>query len=85
MRKWWWWWLPGWHRKWKLEKRRIEALSSIVGERLFVFLDTISVGRRDSTGEFIYDTPLPTHPSPVRLESRIAKSELRSRPHQVPT
>ena len=38
MRKWWWWWFPGWHRNWKLEKRRIEALSSIVGERLFVEL-----------------------------------------------
>lgn len=36
MRKWWWWWLPGWHKKWKLEKRRIEALSEIVGERLLV-------------------------------------------------
>lgn len=38
MRKWWWWWFPGWHRKWKLEKRRTEALSGIVGERLFVEL-----------------------------------------------
>jgi hypothetical protein len=36
MRKWWWWWLPGWHKKWKLEKRRIEALSEIIGERLLV-------------------------------------------------
>jgi hypothetical protein len=36
MRKWWWWWLPGWHRMWKLEKRRGEALSSIEGERLAV-------------------------------------------------
>ena len=36
MRKWWWWWVPGCHKKWKLEKRRVEALSSIVGERLFV-------------------------------------------------
>jgi hypothetical protein len=36
MRKWWW--FPGWRRNWKLEKRRVEALSSIVGERLFVEL-----------------------------------------------
>ncbi len=36
MRKWWWWWLPGWHRTWKLEKRREEALSFIEGERLAV-------------------------------------------------
>ena len=36
MRKWWWWWLPGWHKKWKLEKRRMEALSFIEGERLAV-------------------------------------------------
>jgi hypothetical protein len=21
MRKWWWW-LPGWHKKWRIEKRR---------------------------------------------------------------
>jgi hypothetical protein len=36
MPKWWWWWLPGWHRKWKLEKRRVEALSFIEGEKLAV-------------------------------------------------
>jgi hypothetical protein len=36
MRKWWWWWLPGLHKKWRLEKRRIEALSDITGERLDV-------------------------------------------------
>ena len=36
MRKWWWWWLPGWHKKWKLQSHRIEALSSIAGERLYV-------------------------------------------------
>jgi hypothetical protein len=33
MRKWWWW-LPGWRKCWKLEKRRVEAISEIVGERL---------------------------------------------------
>jgi hypothetical protein len=38
MRKWWWWWLPGWRKKWKLEKRRVEALSFIEGERLAVEL-----------------------------------------------
>ncbi len=37
MRKWWWW-LPGWREKWKLEKRRIKALSSITGERLSIEL-----------------------------------------------
>jgi len=36
MRKWWWWWLPGWRKKWKLEKRRARALSFIEGERLAV-------------------------------------------------
>jgi hypothetical protein len=36
--KWWWWWLPGWHKKWKLEKGRVEAISSIVGDRLHVEL-----------------------------------------------
>jgi hypothetical protein len=36
MRKWWWWWLPGWHMKWKLEERRVKALSFIEAERLAV-------------------------------------------------
>jgi hypothetical protein len=38
MRKWWWWWLPGWRKKWRLEKRRVEALSDINAERLNVEL-----------------------------------------------
>lgn len=38
MRKWWWWWLPGWHKQWKLEGRRVKALSDIAGERLYVEL-----------------------------------------------
>jgi hypothetical protein len=38
VKKWWWWWLPGWHKKWKLEKGRAEAVSSIVGDRLHVEL-----------------------------------------------
>lgn len=38
MTKWWWWWLPGWHKKWRLEKRRVEALSEITGERLQIEL-----------------------------------------------
>jgi hypothetical protein len=36
MPKWWWWWLPGFHKKWKLEQRRREAISGITGEREFV-------------------------------------------------
>jgi len=36
MSKWWWWWLPGWHKKWRLEKRRLEALSTIRVERSLV-------------------------------------------------
>jgi hypothetical protein len=34
----WRWWLPGWRKKWKLEKHRIDALSDITGERLQVEL-----------------------------------------------
>ncbi len=36
MREWWWWWFPGWHKKWKLEKRRVEVLSNIRGEQINV-------------------------------------------------
>jgi hypothetical protein len=36
MREWWWWWLPGWHKKWRLEKRRLEALSAIRVERSLI-------------------------------------------------
>lgn len=37
METWWWRWIPGRRRsKWKLEKSRVEALSSITGDRLFV-------------------------------------------------
>jgi hypothetical protein len=49
MRKWWWWWLPGWHKKWKLEKRRIEAISTISGERLHVELMAQRPRRADDT------------------------------------
>src|ERR1017187_1586655 len=54
MRKWWWWCIPGCHKKWKLEKRRIEALSSIVGERLFVEL----MAQRPRTPNDSLDTAL---------------------------
>jgi hypothetical protein len=40
MHKWWWWWLPGWHKRWKLEKqnwklaeRRTEVLSQFAERR----------------------------------------------------
>jgi hypothetical protein len=36
MYKWWWWWLPWLHTKWKVEKRRVRALSVIEGERIVV-------------------------------------------------
>jgi hypothetical protein len=36
MRQWWWWWLPGWRKKWRLEKRREEALSAIRVERSLI-------------------------------------------------
>jgi hypothetical protein len=35
MRKWWWW-VPGFRKKWKLEKHRVETLSDIIGERVNV-------------------------------------------------
>ena len=38
MPEWWSWWLPGWYKKWRLENRRIKALSEITGERLAVEL-----------------------------------------------
>ncbi len=49
MHKWWWWWLPGWHKKWKLEKRRLEAISTITGERLYVELMAQRPRRTDDT------------------------------------
>jgi hypothetical protein len=36
MYKWWWWWLPWLHTMWKVEKRRVRALSVIEGEQLVV-------------------------------------------------
>src|ERR1700733_8719228 len=27
--KWWWWWLPDFHKRWRVEKRRGEALTQI--------------------------------------------------------
>jgi hypothetical protein len=32
----WWWWVQWLHAKWKLEKRRVKALSIIEGERVLV-------------------------------------------------
>jgi hypothetical protein len=52
MREWWWWWLPGWHRKWKLEKRREEALSAIGIERSLVE----GMAQRPRTAENALDT-----------------------------
>jgi hypothetical protein len=54
MRKWWWWWLPGWRKKWKLEKRRVEAISEITGERLGVE----AMDQRPRTANDIIDTVL---------------------------
>jgi len=54
MHKWWWWWLPGWRKKWKLEKRRVEALSEIIGERL----DVEAMAQRPRRADDIIDTVL---------------------------
>ncbi len=50
----WWWWLPGWHKKWRLEKRRIKALSEITGKRLNVEL----MAQRPRTADDIIDAAL---------------------------
>ncbi len=54
MRKWWWWWLPGWRKNWKLEKRRVEALSDIAAERFDVEL----MAQRPRRADDIIDTVL---------------------------
>lgn len=54
MRKWWWWWLPGWRKKWKLEKYRIDALSEITGERLQVEL----MAQRPRSADDVLDNTL---------------------------
>jgi len=48
----WWWWVR--HKKWRLEKRRIKALSEIAGERLDVEL----MAQRPRRGNDIIDTAL---------------------------
>jgi hypothetical protein len=53
MRKWWWW-LPGWRKNWKLEKRRVEAISEITGERL----DVEAMAQRPRSANDIIDTVL---------------------------
>jgi hypothetical protein len=53
MRKWWRW-LPGWRKNWKLEKRRIEALSEITRERL----DVEAMAQRPQSVNDIIDTVL---------------------------
>jgi hypothetical protein len=47
MPKWWWWCVPGLRKSWKLEMRRVEVLSSIGGERMFVELMAERVRRPD--------------------------------------
>src|ERR1700677_955543 len=54
MREWWWWWLPGWHKKWALEKLRSETLSVIRGERSLVE----EVAQRPRTSEDSLDSSL---------------------------
>ncbi len=54
MRKWWWWWLPGWRKNWNLEKRRVEAISEITGERL----DVEAMAQRPRSANDIIDTVL---------------------------
>jgi hypothetical protein len=54
MREWWWWWLPGWHKKWTLEKLRSETLSTIRVERSLVE----EVAQRPRTSEDILDGSL---------------------------
>ena len=54
MCKWWWRWLPGWRKNWKLEKRRIEALSDIIGERL----DVEAMAQRPRIADDIIDAVL---------------------------
>ena len=54
MCKWWWRWLPGWRKNWKLEKRRIEALSDIIGERL----DVEAMAQRPRSADDIIDAVL---------------------------
>ena len=53
MRKWWWW-LPGWRKNWKLEKRRVEAISEIIGERL----DVEAMALRSRSANDIIDAEL---------------------------
>jgi len=55
MDKWWWRWLPGRRRtKWKLEKCRVETLSSITGDRLRVEL----MAQRPRSADDILDNVL---------------------------
>lgn len=54
MRKWWWWWIPGYRKKWKLEKRRVETLGSIAGERVNVE----AMAQRPRPADDILDTAL---------------------------
>jgi glycosyltransferase A (GT-A) superfamily protein (DUF2064 family) len=54
MPEWWWRWLPGWHKKWRLEKRRLKALSKIIGERLAVEL----MAQRPRSADDIIDAAL---------------------------
>ena len=56
MRKWRWWWVPGFHKRWKLEERRIEAPSNITGERLYVEL----MAQRPRAGADALDSKLLT-------------------------
>jgi hypothetical protein len=57
----WWWWLPGWRKKWKIEKRRIEALSDITGERLHVELMAQRPRRPKPEGLPLLDETTETH------------------------
>jgi hypothetical protein len=53
MRKWWWW-VPGCRKKWKLERRRVETLSAITGERVAVE----AVAQRPRTADDVLDNAL---------------------------
>jgi hypothetical protein len=61
----WWWWLPGWHKKWKLEKQRLKleesrtaVLSQIAG-RLFD-IDQMAQRPRSADNDPINETLLET-------------------------
>jgi hypothetical protein len=52
----WWWWIPGHHKRWALERARVDVLSGITGERVAV--EMMAQRPRDEVSDPLNETLL---------------------------